>query len=68
MREDDSLIDGKEVARTYGVSLRSVIRWSEIGRIPKPVTRERKWVRWSKAQIQEHIRAIRDGERIEAMT
>jgi len=44
-----------EVADTLGVCLRTVLRWSNDGRMPAPVRMGRRFVRYRRTEIQEWI-------------
>jgi len=70
MRETttDKLIPDTEVAEAYGISTKSVMRWAESGRIPRPVVRRNKFVRWSQNEVQADIQAMREAAKQEAMT
>lgn len=52
------LIGRKEVAKLYGIHLRTVEDWESSGKIPKRVRMAGAHPRWSRAQIIKHIQSL----------
>jgi len=50
-----------DLAELFGVSERTVELWVSDGRLPRPIKRGAKWVRWPKAQIDELLHRWTQG-------
>lgn len=48
--------DLKDMERLFQVNRRTVWVWVSCGRLPEPVRRTRKWVRWPRKKIDRLIR------------
>jgi predicted DNA-binding transcriptional regulator AlpA len=63
---DDALLPPAKVAELYGVTERTIRRFVEEKRIPPPVEQRKRFVRWSKLDIQQDLAARRQRARAEA--
>ena len=55
----DTLLTVKDVAYCLSISVRSVRRWTKLGKIPPPIKLSNHVVRWRASEIQDLI----DGKR-----
>jgi predicted site-specific integrase-resolvase len=51
----------REVAERYGVSMRSIERWSESGKFPRGTFLPNKRWAWTNLEIEEHERGLVAG-------
>jgi predicted DNA-binding transcriptional regulator AlpA len=61
----DPLLPIAKVAAAYGVSAKTIERWSEAGRIPLPVKRPGGSLAWRLSEVAEHIRGLARAEKRE---
>jgi len=59
----DMLLTVADVAELLCVTARTVIRWSQKGRLPRPIKLSPRAVRWLSSQIQAHIDRLSALER-----
>jgi excisionase family DNA binding protein len=53
------LMTVREVARCLAISVRSVWRWTAMGRLPPPVRPSRRSTRWRRREIGQFLEALR---------
>jgi len=51
----DYLLDRKQLAALLGVSLKTIQRWQELGRLPLSVEEMRPMLRWRLSDVQKHF-------------
>jgi excisionase family DNA binding protein len=52
------LLTIQQVARRYGVAIRTIRRWEAQGQIPRGVRVTRGTVRWREADIERHLASL----------
>ena len=52
------LLTAQQVARKYGVTVRTLWRWEDQGRIPRGVRLTRNTVRWREDVIDNHLTSL----------
>ena len=53
-------LNAQEVARLFGVSTRTIYRWTERKAFPQPVARGKKYTRWDSRDVFEEFNKRRD--------
>jgi len=52
------LLTSKQVARKYGVAIRTIWRWEEQRRIPRGIRLTKQTVRWREDEIDLHLKTL----------
>jgi prophage regulatory protein len=52
------LLTIQQVARRYGVTVRTIWRWEKNGRMPRAVRVTRGTVRWREEDIEKHVASL----------
>jgi predicted DNA-binding transcriptional regulator AlpA len=52
------LLTANQVAKMYGVTVRTIWRFEEMGRIPRGVRLTRSTVRWRESDIVQHLASL----------
>jgi predicted DNA-binding transcriptional regulator AlpA len=57
------LLTAREVAKRYGVQVRTIWRWEKQGQIPRGIRLTTSTVRWREDVIHQHLTSLVPGER-----
>ena len=58
---DKELLTVHDMAKVYSVSVRTIWRWADLGKIPRPYHLTPSTVRWKGEEVRQHIEQVQEN-------